>query len=119
MVGKWSSEWRLDSRAAIADWATSDEYTQIPLLRSSAGRTVAPPDRAAAAGRARSGTTGRPGSFRVERSRSRHDGSAPGGPSPAAAGRAAGPRVRIWPDRHGPGPTRAGRARLAGGRQRM
>src|SRR2546428_11574524 len=107
MVGKWFSEWRLDSRAAIADWATSDEYTQIPLLRSSAGRTVAPPDRAAAAGRARAGTTGRPGSFRVERSRSRHDGAAPGGPSSAAAGPAARPPAREWADRQPPRPARA------------
>src|SRR6266568_9698631 len=37
MVGKRFSEWRFDSRAAIADWATSDEYTQNPVLRSSAG----------------------------------------------------------------------------------
>src|SRR2546429_8383595 len=108
MVGKRFSEWRIDSHAAITDWATSDEYTQNPLLRSSAGRSVAPPDRAAAAGRARPRAAGRQGSFRLERSRPRHDDLAPGGAPATRARRAPGPRGR---GRAEPDPPRPARAR--------
>src|SRR5256885_15803164 len=45
MVGKRFSEWRTDSQAAAADWATSDEYTQNPVLRSSAGGRLAAANR--------------------------------------------------------------------------
>src|SRR2546426_3619704 len=58
MVGKRFSEWRPDSRAALADWATSDEYTQIPLLRSSSGGGLPASHSAPPAGRNRSRAAG-------------------------------------------------------------
>src|SRR5256885_3055170 len=44
IVGKRFSEWRFDSHAALADWATNDEDNPIPLLRNSPRDPLTAPD---------------------------------------------------------------------------
>src|ERR1051325_7262605 len=118
MVGKRFSEWRFDSHAAIADWATSDEYTQIPLLRSSAGGRLPAADGAPPAGGAEPRAAGGPGCFWVQGSRSGDHGPAERGPATAPVGRSPRPGVRLWADRPGARPAGPRRAGLGGRRER-
>src|SRR5207249_4022139 len=127
---------RFKSHAAIADWATNDEYTQKetalstrgggrpklaakgPLLRPAAQVGVpAPPRQAASRRRPEARAAGGPRRVRLTACRPRDRGPAEGGAGAARTGRGARPRCGLRPDRDRPRPAVAGGAVLGGGRQ--
>src|SRR5712692_6445608 len=108
----------MSSHAALADWATNDEYTQKPLLQLEAGGALPPAHREAAIGGGRPAVDGRPRGFRGPRDRSWHVDFAEGGAGAAGCGGSPRPwrRVRADCDLHRQGFPE--RARVGGGCER-